>query len=79
MRRPYALAVCSNELLHAENIGARVEFGVLGGGQAETALRLMSGVFAPTFLHNQSWPAGACLPRTRAQMKDVLTRSCAQG
>ena len=33
-----------------------VQFGTVTGGQIESLLRMMTGIYAPTFFENTSWP-----------------------
>ena len=46
----------SSEEITCENFLKLVQYGTVAGGQIESLLRVMSGVYAPMFFENTSWP-----------------------
>ena len=42
--------------LNPDNFFKVVQYGTVSGGQIESLLRIMTGIYAPTFFENTSWP-----------------------
>lgn len=45
-----------DNLVTVENFFKTVQYGTLNGGHIQSLLRLMSGIYAPIFFENTSWP-----------------------
>jgi dynein heavy chain len=43
-------------VLTPENIASQVQFGVISGSSMDSLLKLMNGLYLPSFLANDSWP-----------------------
>ena len=52
----YFLKPGTDAALTHENISSQVQYGVISGSSMDSLLKMMNGVYLPSFLGNEAWP-----------------------